>query len=47
MLRDRWSMLCKRGKLSEEFAFYAVLRTSSLVTGKAKMNLRVMQVGSW
>ena len=42
----RWSMLCK-GKLSEEFAFYAVLRTGSLVTGEAKMNSGVMQVGSW
>ena len=39
----RWSMLCK-GKLSVEFT---VLRTGSLVTGEAKMNSGVMQVGSW
>lgn len=41
---DQWSMLCKRRNLSEEFA---VLKTSSLVTGKAKTNSGVMQVGSW
>jgi len=37
-------MLCKRRNLSEEFA---VLKTSSLVTGEAKTNSGVMQVGSW
>ena len=41
---DRWSMLCKRRNLSEEFA---VLKTSSLVTGEAKTNSGVMQVGPW
>lgn len=35
-------MLCKGGKLSEEFAFYAVLRTNCLIIGEAKMNLGVM-----